>query len=78
MPFFKDSVSSSAGIAVISFDLPSTSRWPSASEAGRHQDEQDQLADHDVPFDPGHRVVSRSSSVGTFSIGRSLFSLSVG
>src|SRR3954454_22976524 len=29
MPFFKDSVSSSAGIAVISFDLPSTSRWPS-------------------------------------------------
>jgi len=28
MPFFKDSVSSSAGIAVISFDLPSTSRWP--------------------------------------------------
>ena len=30
MPFFKDSVSSSAGIAVISFDLPSTSRWPSA------------------------------------------------
>src|SRR4051812_38598074 len=30
MQFFKDSVSSSAGIAVISFDLPSTSRWPSA------------------------------------------------
>src|SRR3954465_616175 len=30
MLFFKDSVSSSAGIAVISFDLPSTSRWPSA------------------------------------------------
>src|SRR4051812_7945883 len=29
MPFFKESVSSSAGIAVISFDLPSTSRWPS-------------------------------------------------
>src|SRR3954465_14593787 len=29
MQFFKDSVSSSAGIAVISFDLPSTSRWPS-------------------------------------------------
>src|SRR5215207_7517978 len=29
MPFFTDSVSSSAGIAVISFDLPSTSRWPS-------------------------------------------------
>jgi hypothetical protein len=29
--FFKDSVSSSAGIAVISFDLPSTSRWPSDS-----------------------------------------------
>jgi|tagenome__1003787_1003787.scaffolds.fasta_scaffold20495093_2 hypothetical protein len=25
----KDRVSSSAGIAVISFDLPSTSRWPS-------------------------------------------------
>src|SRR4051794_10133232 len=30
MLFFSDSVSSSAGIAVISFDLPSTSRWPSA------------------------------------------------
>src|SRR3954466_15099735 len=29
MQFFNDSVSSSAGIAVISFDLPSTSRWPS-------------------------------------------------
>src|SRR3954465_11054034 len=29
MQFFTDSVSSSAGIAVISFDLPSTSRWPS-------------------------------------------------
>src|SRR3954465_14466561 len=29
MQFFKESVSSSAGIAVISFDLPSTSRWPS-------------------------------------------------
>src|SRR3954469_2276732 len=29
MQLFKDSVSSSAGIAVISFDLPSTSRWPS-------------------------------------------------
>jgi hypothetical protein len=28
MQFVKDSVSSSAGIAVISFDLPSTSRWP--------------------------------------------------
>jgi hypothetical protein len=28
MLFFSDSVSSSAGIAVISFDLPSTSRWP--------------------------------------------------
>src|SRR3954469_4995655 len=27
MQFFTDSVSSSAGIAVISFDLPSTSRW---------------------------------------------------
>src|SRR3954447_21150090 len=30
MQFFNDSVSSSAGIAVISFDLPSTSRWPRA------------------------------------------------
>src|SRR5215211_6469816 len=29
MQVFKESVSSSAGIAVISFDLPSTSRWPS-------------------------------------------------
>ena len=28
MLFFKSSVSSSAGIAVISFDLPSTTRWP--------------------------------------------------
>jgi hypothetical protein len=31
MLFFKDNVLSSAGIAVISFDLPSTARWPSAS-----------------------------------------------
>src|SRR3954447_2614789 len=28
MLFFKSSVSSSTGIAVISFDLPSTTRWP--------------------------------------------------
>src|SRR3954447_9655109 len=29
MQFFKDSISSSTGIAVISFDLPSTLGWPS-------------------------------------------------
>src|SRR3954452_21807030 len=62
MQFFNDSVSSSAGIAVISFDLPSTSRWPRARPCslaqGRRMKSASQKSEH-VIIVPGGLLATR-------------------